>query len=530
MIKNLIKESDYSVIKKTDFLYSIFQILVFVFFIIICLRLITIVSKTQVIISDQTSKSTPHRILDVNNIVLAQSIINHGIAVRNYKKMDKQNEIPKLIKDISKFDQIFAGKINETTSNFFHIDRSPKSKKVSEVIYIGNPNIKLNSFLMRDYPFDKYTKNLIGNMNIDNKGLSLIEKTIDEYTNDINLSINIDIQKESYEVLKNDVIRYDANYGLFILVDLLTEEIISNNYVVNDVKKTQIFDPSVMPSIGMSYEFGSVFKTFTVYSALKNDLLSLDEKFNVHMPLNHFSGSKKIRDFIPQKKPLTVKDILKESSNIGAVLINRKLDCKKQFKRDLDSLGLLTKTSVMKGINSIKPRLPKSFSRKGNYCDNLAYGYAMSVTPMHLINAYGKIITGKKKFTANLIKKNNRNESYINNISTKMNQLLFYANKTDHKLYLNCLVAGKTGTADDLSIKLENNKNRKFHNNVTYMSYFPYTNPRYLALTFMNHPKKSEVDSFLTAGNTVKNTFYNIFNEIIFLLDTSSCNKISNKI
>ena len=54
------------------------------------------------------------------------------------------------------------------------------------------------------------------------------------------------------------------------------------------------------------------------------------------------------------------------------------------------------------------------------------------------------------------------------------------------------------------------------------MSYFPYNKPRYLSFTFMNNPKKSN-SNYLTAGNTVKNSFYNIIEQIIFSLELKLC-------
>ena len=76
------------------------------------------------------------------------------------------------------------------------------------------------------------------------------------------------------------------------------------------------------------FEFGSVFKPFTVYSALKNKKIDLNEFFDVDQPV--YIGSKLIDDYPRNSNsPLQVKDILKNSSNRGAILIRRKLDCQK---------------------------------------------------------------------------------------------------------------------------------------------------------------------------------------------------------
>ena len=91
--------------------------------------------------------------------------------------------------------------------------------------------------------------------------------------------------------------------------------------------------------------------------------------------------------------------------------------------------------------------------------------------------------------------------------------MLFYANEFNNELYQNFLVAGKTGTAD----KIIDNKTIQ---NVAYISYFPYNNPKYLSFTFMQNPK-NKYGPFMTAGNTVKPTFFNILKSIYMNLDLS---------
>ena len=65
--------------------------------------------------------------------------------------------------------------------------------------------------------------------------------------------------------------------------------------------------------------------------------------------------------------------------------------------------------------------------------------------------------------------------------------------------------------------------------NVTYVSFFPYNNPKYLNLIFMQNPKES-YGKFMTAGNTVKPSFYNLLKEIYIYLDLSIINSKSTDI
>jgi cell division protein FtsI/penicillin-binding protein 2 len=279
----------------------------------------------------------------------------------------------------------------------------------------------------------------------------------------------------------------------------------SNVYINN---RTKDFDQSLMPLKDLTYEFGSVFKPFTVYSALNNKKLDLNEYFSVDEPV--YIGKKEIKDFSPSKIPLQAKDILKESSNRGAILIRRKLDCQKEYQVDLANLGLLKPVELGVGLISRSP-IVNNF--RGSYCDNIPFGYGLSVSPIQLLNAYGKIITGRDEFQAKILRQDTIKKNVFNLNSNQINKMLFYANDFNNELYQNFLVAGKTGTADKIidNITVQN---------VAYISYFPYNDPKYLSLTFMQNPKKT-YGPYMTAGNTVKPSFFNILKNIYMNLDLS---------
>ena len=88
------------------------------------------------------------------------------------------------------------------------------------------------------------------------------------------------------------------------------------------------------------FETGRIDDVDTTYNnkSLKNKKIDLNEFFDVDQPV--FIGSKLIDDYPRNSNsPLQVKDILKSSSNRGAILIRRKLDCQKEFKKDFSHLA-----------------------------------------------------------------------------------------------------------------------------------------------------------------------------------------------
>ena len=473
---NLNNETDYKSLNSTNKFYWFFLIVTFFLFFSIFIKLLLIYSDKEVIKKNNLSfkKLDPLPILyDIKGNILAYSDYNYSIFT-NKKKYSYKN-------------------------------RDASIEVIKKTLFQGDPSYQFEKILTRKHPYHKVLPNFLGQVNIDHEGVSLLEKEIQTSKENFNLSIDIEIQQKIFSSLQEDTLKLDPDYSLNVLINLEKEEIMSNVYIDNRVN---YFDQSLMPLKDLTYEFGSVFKPFTVYSALTNEKLDLNEYFNVDEPV--YIGNKEIKDFSPSKIPLQVKDILKESSNRGAILIRRKLDCQKEYKFDLDNLGLLKSVELGAGLISINPTV-NNF--RGSYCDNIPFGYGLSVSPIQLLNAYGKIITGRNEFQAKILRQDEIKKNIFNLKSSQINKMLFYANNINNELYQNFLVAGKTGTAD----KIIDNKTAQ---NVAYISYFPYNDPKYLSLTFMQNPKNT-YGPFMTAGNTVKPTFFNILKNIYMNLDLS---------
>ena len=93
---------------------------------------------------------------------------------------------------------------------------------------------------------------------------------------------------------------------------------------------------------------------------------------NILMSINLYILVDKIINDFPRNSeiPMQVGDILKKSSNRGAILIRRNLDCQDEFKVDLDQIGLLKSTNIGFGMKSVEPTV-NNF--RGSYCDNIPF-------------------------------------------------------------------------------------------------------------------------------------------------------------
>ena len=247
---NLSNETDYKLLSKTKKYYNFFILTILSLFIAIFTRLIFLNfdnNNNSISYVKETSLKALPTIYDYNQNTLAYSDYNYSI--KNIK-----GKVKYLKRDVPLYD-------------------------ILETIYEGNPYIKFEKILTRRYPHKLIINNMIGHTNIEHQGLSLIDKYLYQKNNDIDLSLNIQIQKKIYDSLFKDTIILNPDFSMNILVDLSREEIVSNVFLDNRNVEDR-FDQTLLPLKDLKFDFGSVFKTFTVFSALKNQKIDINEYFD----------------------------------------------------------------------------------------------------------------------------------------------------------------------------------------------------------------------------------------------------------
>jgi cell division protein FtsI/penicillin-binding protein 2 len=157
-------------------------------------------------------------------------------------------------------------------------------------------------------------------------------------------------------------------------------------------------DPSAAPSgadqdraVGFNYEPGSTFKAITVAGALQDGLVTPDTQFDVPPVLQ--VADRQIHDAESHGyETLTVAQILKYSSNIGADEIGMRLRAKR-FDHWVRQFGFGAPTGVdlpgeQRGI------VLHWWQYSGSSMGNLPIGQGESVTPMQMAAAYSAIANG----------------------------------------------------------------------------------------------------------------------------------------
>ena len=200
------------------------------------------------------------------------------------------------------------------------------------------------------------------------------------------LTIDSGLQQEIERVLAEVGAEYSPHSATAIAVDPSTGSILA---LANWPASAS--DAGEDQAIGLNYEPGSTFKAITVAGALQDGVVTPNTQFDIP-PVLQFAD-RQIHDAEDHGyETLTVAQILKYSSNIGADLIGEKLGAK-QFDYWVHRFGFGQPTGVdLPGEQSGIVRHWWQYS--GSSMANLPFGQGESVTPMQMVAAYSAIANG----------------------------------------------------------------------------------------------------------------------------------------
>ena len=278
------------------------------------------------------------------------------------------------------------------------------------------PGISLVPETRRVYPRGDEASQVVGTVHLDGDGASGIEYRYDNVlegkngvrriVNDaigqpisiddlrptvpgktVALTIDSGLQQEVERVLAEVGAEYSPQGATAIAVDPSTGAILAlANWPANGSPS----DPQD-EAIGLNYEPGSTFKAITVAGALQDGVVTPNTPFDIP-PVLQFAD-RQIHDAESHGyETLTVGQILKYSSNIGADLIGQKIGGKR-FDYWVHRFGFGQPTGVdLPGEQS--GIVLRWWQYSGSSMANLPFGQGESVTPMQMVAAYSAIANG----------------------------------------------------------------------------------------------------------------------------------------
>ena len=387
-----------------------------------------------------------------------------------------------------------------------------RSKQKYEINNLGHVGLFFHEAHKRLYPHKNLVSHLIGFVGRDKTGLAGFEKYLDDYgtkNNSLNddvvfLSIDIDVQRILYEELNIAVKKFDAKGGVAVVMDINNAEIYGmvslpdfNPYYPQEILYNRNFNNKATYDL---YEMGSTFKTFTFALALENNLINMDDIYDVSKNIR--IDRYRIKDFKKINEEITAREVFTRSSNVGTAQIAQLFskELQQDFFKKLKFFDQLNIELIEKSHSKLLKRWGKA-----NIITS-SYGYGISVTSMHLMQATAAMLNGGTLLPATLIKDNNNNLQAERVISTRVSKIireLFYETvehgtgwRAKSKGYS---IGGKTGSANKIDNKGYNEKRVL----ASFIAAFPINNPKFLVLSLLDEPHGIKETGGYTTGGAV---------------------------
>lgn len=205
------------------------------------------------------------------------------------------------------------------------------------------------------------------------------------------LSIDKDIQFDTELALAEAVRAYHATSGSAIVMDPRSGEILAMANVPNfDPNYFNTSDPDERRNRALTdvYEPGSVFKVVTLSAALSEGAVTPSSRFVVPDELQ--VADRVIHDshYHPTES-MTVRQIIKESSNVGTVMVGQKLGGEK-LDAWVHRFGFGTASGLDFPAESPGIVIPLQ-QWSGSSIANIPIGQGIAVTPLQMLSAYATV-------------------------------------------------------------------------------------------------------------------------------------------
>ncbi|MFN8035898.1 MAG: penicillin-binding protein 2 [Acidimicrobiia bacterium] len=308
---------------------------------------------------------------------------------------------------------------------FVYLARKVDDTTAAKVAGLRLPGVNFLSESKRNYPAGSVAAPLVGFTGIDNNGLGGLETaqesalsgtpgevvlerdprgreiptgkrrfTPSRRGQDLVLTVDESLQYETERVLTEEVGATGAKRGTAIVVDVRTGDILAM-VSVDGPSNGQPAHPAVAtePNRAVTdvYEPGSTNKAITVAGAIEDGLVGPTTLFQV--PYSLQIADKVFKDHDPHPvMPWTTADILRESSNVGAILIGAKLG-KDRLDHYLRAFGFGAETGL-RLPGETQGLLPPTYKYSGTSMGTIPIGQGLAVTALQMVEVYATIAAG----------------------------------------------------------------------------------------------------------------------------------------
>ena len=433
-------------------------------------------------------------IIDRNGVLISRNANSGHVAVIPKLVKNKKNF---LIKLRLHFPELKINEIEKKLSEgkYFYLKKRIDQFEREKFWALGEKGIKFENFQTRMHAHGNlFNHDVVGQVDYDNFGISGIEKYFDKELKNkklikkpLRLTLDTNIQYIISKELNQAIKTFSATGGGALLMNVNNGEILSlvslPNFNIN--KRLSVKNKQYTNKITKGvYELGSIFKTFTIALALENDLVT-SKTIIQDIPRSIKCSIHKISDMKEHPKNLSVEEILIRSSNVGSVILARKIG-EQKFKKFIEDSKILKSTDLEIEEVGVPHKV------KWNKCklETVSYGHGIATTPLQAASVYSALVNGGEIIKPSLVKDKKKKlkkfslispetsktiNSILRKVVSSKNGTAYFADKNGY------YIGGKTGTAEGYG-------NKKSRIN-SFISVFPTNKPNYTLLVMLENPK-----------------------------------------
>ena len=374
-------------------------------------------------------------IYDRNGNVLASSVECRNVAVNPQLVEDIDKTVSALVRATG-VSRKTVRKLLKSDGSWVYIKRQVDLDDAKALEKKNLPGVMFEQAMKRVYPYGNLASQVLGVVNVDNKGLTGLEKQYDKMLTgkngslvrerardggyiaggaykkvaavdgaDIVTTIDVNIQRTAEDALAKSVEETKAKYGSAIVTDPTTGEILAAcsypTYDQTDLEHAKSADMNLR-LVTDAYEPGSVFKTLVAGAGI--DLGKITSETDFQVPTSVKVGDDTVTDADKRDygMTMTVREMLRRSSNVGFVLVGEKIGAK-DFSRYVKKWGIGHVSGV--DFPGESTGIVKSLDEyDGATLGSMSFGQALSVSPIEITRAVGGIANGGVMVTPHFLK------------------------------------------------------------------------------------------------------------------------------
>ncbi|HEX4689501.1 MAG TPA: penicillin-binding protein 2 [Solirubrobacteraceae bacterium] len=477
---------------------------------------------------DVTVPARRGSITDDRGVELAVSKPAMTIAATPYLVKDAPALAAKLSKPLRVPEDVLLRSLARRDTGFVYLAHDVPAARAERVQAMNIEGLEFIPKYRRVYPRTWMASQLLGQVGTDANGLAGLEYSQDEHLHgsdgqrqmvkdalgdpirmhdvkpaipgqDVRLTLDSDLQTRAEDVLAEVGQTYQPKGATAIVMDPNSGAI----KALANWPQVDANDPGSAPAyarqdraIGATYEPGSTFKAFTVAGALEEGKVTPDTSFDLAPQIQ--VADRTIGEAEPRGyATLTTRQILEQSSNVGAITIGQRLGAA-HFDQWVRRFGFGKPTGIDLPGEEQGIVLPLD-KYSGSSMGNLPIGQGEAVTPLQMATAYSAIANGGILRTPHIVEavgnrgtpepKGRRviSEATSASLRKMLEGVLGPGGTASGAAIPGYVLAGKTGTANKVDPQTGTYSESKYVS--SFVGFAPAAHPRLLVAVMVDEPQ-----------------------------------------